>query len=111
METLFEMVPMVYPGAPDARRSDPVTSHVAADRAVRVPAALAVERALIAAGRPVIADEVYRIARFELGLFCTPQRVRTVLAEKKGGPWVRLEETAMTGFGNPAHLWVAKECL
>jgi hypothetical protein len=94
----------------DVRRTDPLTSHLARDRAVkRVPTILAVEQALVAAGHPVVADEVYRIARFQLGYRCTPQRVRTVLKEENGGPWERLDEVGESEFGNPAHLWQLRE--
>ena len=92
------------------RAGDPVESHVAADRTVgRAPTKLAVERALQAAGRPVTADEVYRIARFELGFLCTPQRVRTVLAEHSAGGEFDTVFAHVSGgvseFGNPARLW------
>ena len=99
-------VPPVWPDAPHVRRTDPETSHRAADAAVkRIGTKLAVERALANAGHPVTADEVYRVAHDVLGYRVTPQRVRTVLAEENGGPWVRLDETALSEYGNPAHLW------
>lgn len=99
-------LPIVYPDSPRVRRTDPITSSLAADRSVgRVPTKLAVERALETAGHPVTADEVYRIARHELGYRCTPQRVRTVLAEENGGPWRRLDAVGQSEYGNPAHLW------
>ncbi|MDR6868939.1 hypothetical protein J2Y69_003565 [Microbacterium resistens] len=102
--------PTVYNDSPRVRPSDPLTSHRAADVAVkRVPTVLAVERALSAAGHPITADEVYRIARNSLGFYCTPQRVRTVLSEENGGPWVRLDECGESEYGNPSHLWALKE--
>lgn len=99
--------PAVWPGNPNVRTTDPITSSIAADRAVvrKVGTKLAVERALANAGHPVTADEVWRIARHDLGYPVTPQRVRTVLSEENGGPWVRLDETAPSEFGNPSHLW------
>lgn len=99
-------VPPVWPDAPHVRRTDPETSHRAADAAVkRIGTKLAVERALANAGHPVTADEVWRIARHDLGYPVSPSRVRTVLAEENGGPWVRLDATAPSEFGNPSHLW------
>lgn len=101
---------VVWPESPHVRRADPVTSHAAADGAVRrVPTVLVVERALQTAGHPVTADVVYEIARHSLGFACTPQRVRTVLAEENGGPWVRLDECGVSVFGNPSHLWKLKD--
>lgn len=107
---LLTSVPNVWPNSPNVRTTDPGTSHAAADRAVRrVPTVVAVEQALETAGHPVTADEVYRIARHSLGYRCTPQRVRTVLAEENGGPWVRLDECGISEYGNPAHLWSLKD--
>lgn len=107
---LLTRVPNVWPDRPNVRPNDPLASHIAADRAAKkIPTALAVERALEVAGHPVTSDEVYRIARHSLGFACTPQRVRTVLSEEEGGPWVRLDECGVSEFGNPAHLWTLKE--
>lgn len=107
---LLTRVPNVWPDRPNVRPTDPETSHIAADRAVkRVPTILAVERALETAGHPVTADVVFEIARHSLGFKVTPQRVRTVLAEENGGPWVRLDECGVSEFGNPAHLWTLKD--
>lgn len=97
---------------PRARRTDPSTSHRVADITAgpkRLATKHVVERALHTAGHPITSDEVYRIARHELGLFCTPQRVRTVLAEENSGPWVRLPDTGASEFGNDAHLWAINE--
>lgn len=96
--------PLIFPDdSPNVRADHPVESHIAADRAVgRVPTKIAVEKALQAAGHPIIADEVYRIARFELGFRCTPQRVRTVLANEAAFVPV---EGGVSEFGNPARLW------
>src|SRR5690606_16141116 len=101
-EYTAEMLPMVWPDAANVRLTDPAESHIAADRAVgRVPTKLAVERALETAGHPVTSDEVWRIARQELGYMCTPQRVRTVLAEEAAFVAV---EGGLSEFGNPARL-------
>jgi hypothetical protein len=85
------------------RSDDPRTSHDAARVAVkRVPTKLAVERALEAMGRPATSDEIHRFARFELGYYCTPQRVRTVLAEYAAGG-------KMVGRGHPVSFTVTGE--
>ena len=102
----LSMLPIVWPDVANVRRTDPHTAHHAADIAVtRISTKLAVERALENAGRPVTADEAHRIAHDILGYRVTSQRVRTVLAEENGGPWVRLDDTAPSEYGNPAHLW------
>lgn len=104
--SIHDAIPTVWPGSPNTRLTDPTTSHHAADVAVsRISTRLAVERALENVGHPVTADEVYRVAHDVLGYRVTPQRVRTVLAEENGGPWVRLDDTAPSEYGNPAHLW------
>lgn len=98
--------PTVWPGSPNVRTTDPITSHQAADVAVtRISTKLAVERALANAGHPVTADEVWRIARHDLGYPVSPSRVRTVLAEENGVSWHRLPDTAPSEMGNPSHLW------
>lgn len=96
--------------SPRVRRTDPTTSHVAADRTAHraKDTKRAVYAALETAGHPITADQVYDLAR-QMGFFCTPQRVRTVLAEENGGPWVRLDDTGVSVHGNPSHLWALKE--
>jgi hypothetical protein len=89
-----------------ARRTDPRTSHIAAEKAGRraKDTKRAVYAALETAGRPITADRIYDLAR-QLGHYCTPERVRTVLSENNGGAWVRLDELGQSAHGNPAHLW------
>jgi len=103
-------IPAVYPDAPNVRRTDPLTSHIAADKATgKVLTKLAVERALTAIGHPATSDQIHRMAHQELGFRVTPQRVRTVLAEENGGPWNRLDELGLSEYDNPAHLWALNE--
>ena len=110
-----DMLPLVWDDAPNVRATDPETSHHAADIAVkRVPTKLAIERALEAAGHPLTADEIWTRLRNDHGYFCSRERVRTVLNEGAGlssrprdhfHAFVRLDETAPSELGNPAHLW------
>ncbi|GAA1915029.1 hypothetical protein GCM10009775_04330 [Microbacterium aoyamense] len=112
-------IPTVYPESPNVRRTDPLTSHIAADRAVkRIPTLQAIEKALHAAGEPLTADEIWTRLRTEHGFFCSHERVRTVLNEGSGQSvresvrshtFVRLDETRPSDLGNPAHLWTLAE--
>ena len=103
-------VETVFPGSPDVRRTDPVTSHEARDRAVKsVKVARLIEAAFERAGHPMVADEVHRVIVQEVGVLVTPERVRTVLKENDGIAWVRLDETGVSHRGNRAHLWALRE--
>lgn len=103
--------PVVFPGSPDVRASDPVTSHMARDRAIdSVEVARLIERALELHGRPLVADEIHRVIVQELGVRCMAQRVRTVLANGAGGAWVRSSgKFGRSHAGNPAFTWELKE--
>lgn len=108
-------VPPVWPDAPHVRRTDPETSHRAADAAVkRIGAKLAVARVLENSTRPLTADEIWTRMRNDFGYYCSRERVRTVLNEGAGlsrresvrfNAFVRLEETGASELGNKAHLW------
>ncbi|WP_308491061.1 hypothetical protein [Microbacterium terrisoli] len=113
-------LPIVWDDSPRARRTDPIESHIAADVSggKRVPQKIAVARALEAAGHPITADEVFRLAR-RMGLYCTRERVRTILAEhrhsedpEKQGEYGS-EFVAVSGgrsaLGNAAQLWALRE--
>lgn len=103
-------VETVFPGSPDVRRTDPVTSHEARDRAVKsVKVARLIEAAFERAGHPMVADEVHRVIVQEVGVLVTPERVRTVLKENDGIAWERLDETGVSHRGNRAHLWALRE--
>ena len=103
-------VETVFPGSPDVRRTDPVTSHEARDRAVKsVKVARLIEAAFERAGHPMVADEVHRVIVQEVGVLVTPERVRTVLKENDGLAWERLDETGVSHRGNRAHLWALRE--
>ena len=114
---VMSLPPMILPDdSPRVRSRDPLESHRAADKSGgrRTPQKLAVEAALEAAGRPITSDEVYRLAR-RMGLYCTEQRVRTILAEHaKGNEHAKQgkygsEFVAVAGGtsvnGNDARLW------
>jgi hypothetical protein len=113
-------LPIVWDDSPRARRTDPIESHIAADVSAgkRVPQKVAVARALEAVGHPITADEVFRLAR-RMGLYCTRERVRTILAEhrhsddpEKQGEYGS-EFVAVSGgrsaLGNAAQLWSLRE--
>ena len=110
-----EQLPLVWPGTADTRRTDPATSHTAADRAVhKTPVKLAIERVLTDAGRPLTADQIWGHLRNYYGVYCSRERVRTVLNEGAGlcartkdrfHAFTRLPETAPSDLGNPSHLW------
>ena len=110
-----EQLPLVWPDTADVRRTDPPASHTAADRAVRkVPVKLGVERVLADAGRPLTADQIWGHLRNYYGVYCSRERVRTVLNEGAGlasrardrfHAFTRLAETAPSDLGNPSHLW------
>lgn len=53
-------VPMVYPGSPNTRSTDPLTSHEAADMTDTAASRLEVLRILTHADRPLSDGEVYR---------------------------------------------------
>ncbi len=108
-------LPLVWPNSPDVRATDPTTSHTAADRAVhKTPVKLAIERVLTDAGRPLTADQIWGQLRNYYGVYCSRERVRTVLNEGAGlctrrrdrfHAFTRLDATAPSDLGNPAHLW------
>ena len=110
-----EQLPLVFPDSPDTRRTDPTTSHIAADRAVKkTPVKLAIERVLTDTSRPLTADQIWSHLRNYYGVYCSKERVRTVLNEGAGKcarvkdrfhAFVRLDDTAPSDLGNPAHLW------
>lgn len=52
--------PMVYPGSPNVRSTDPIESHEAADRTDTAASQLEVMRILAQAGRPMSDGEIYR---------------------------------------------------
>jgi hypothetical protein len=116
-----ETLPLIFPDdTPRARRTDPIESHMAADKsaAKRVPQKVAVAAALEAAGHPISADEVFKLAR-RMGLYCTRERVRTILAEHRHDPdnpdrqgAYGSEFVAVHGgksaLGNAAQLWALR---
>lgn len=112
-------IPAVFPGSPDVRRTDPLTSHGAADKATsKKTVALFVERALASAGRPLTADAIWTRMRDEFSFYCSKERVRTVLNEGAGmskresvrfNAFVRLDEKGQSDLGNAAHLWALNE--
>ena len=119
--TIYEQTLPIFPDdSPRARRTDVIESHIAADISAgkRVPQKVAVHRALEAAGKPITSDDVFKLAR-RMGLYCTPERVRTILAEhrhsddpekqgKYGSEFVAVSGGKST-FGNPAQLWALRE--
>ncbi len=109
-------IPTIYPDdTARARRTDPLTSHQAADRAVkRTPVKLAIERVLADTTIGLTADEIWHRLRNHYGYYCSKERVRTVLNEGAGlcarprdrfNAFTRLDETGLSDNGNPAHLW------
>lgn len=112
-------IPTVYPGSPDVRRTDPLTSHGAADKATsKQTVALFVERALASAGRPLTSDAIWTRMRNEFNFYCSRERVRTVLNEGSGkskrvrarfNAFVRLDEKGESELGNAAHLWALND--
>lgn len=99
-----EMLPVVWPDAPNVRASHPVESHIAADRAVkRVPTVWAVRAALRRIGSGT-SGQVWEAARAQ-GFLCTPQRVRSVLAEEDE---FVAREGGVSEYGNPARVWSIK---
>lgn len=53
-------VPIVYPGSPNVRSTDPLTSHEAADLSDTAASQLEVMRILAHADRPLSDGEIYR---------------------------------------------------
>lgn len=109
-------IPTIYPDdSPRVRRTDPITAHQAADRAVkRTPVKLAIERVLADTTIGLTADEIWHRLRNHYGFYCSKERVRTVLNEGAGlskresvrfNAFTRLEETGLSDNGNRAHLW------
>lgn len=107
---------MIYPDSPNVRTTDPITSHIAADRAVaRVPTKLAIERVLADSRHPLTADQIWHRLRNDYGFYCSHERVRTVLNEGSGKSkresvrfhaFERVESVFGTSdLGNAAHLW------
>jgi hypothetical protein len=109
-------LPIVWDESPRARRTDPIESHLAAgvSDGKRVPQKVTVYRVLAAETRPLTADQVFKLARRK-GWYCTPSRVRTILAEHaKGNKYAKQGEygsefTAVSGgksdAGCDARLW------
>jgi hypothetical protein len=97
------------------RETDPITSILAAEQATkRVTVARAIERVLEANGHPMTADAIWTALRTQFSFYCSHERVRTVLNEGAGlakresarfHAFCRLDDTALSELGNPAHLW------
>jgi hypothetical protein len=101
--------PLVFPGSPNVRKSDPMESHMAADRAVTRRRTLrAVCITLQDAGEAMTAYQIWEIARLK-GFQCTPERVRTVLAEGERDGIFQPIEGGTSQYGNPCRLWTLKE--
>lgn len=109
-------IPTIYPDdSARVRRTDPITAHQAADRAVkRTPVKLAIERVLNDTTIGLTADEIWHRLRNHYGFYCSKERVRTVLNEGAGlskresvrfNAFTRLEDTGLSDNGNRAHLW------
>lgn len=86
--------------SPRARRSDPVTSHVAADASSRADS----KRAVLSALR------VHKhLAAYELEALLpdwSPSRIRTALTElAEEGLVERSDRTRLTRYNKPAHVW------
>lgn len=86
--------------SPRVRRSDPTTSHLAADSSNRADSKKAVLTAL----------RVHKhLAAFELEHVLpdwSPSRIRTALTElAEDGLVVRSDRTRVTRYGKPAHVW------
>lgn len=86
--------------SPRVRKSDPLTSHVAADSSNRADSKRAVLTAL----------RVHKhLAAFELEQVLpdwSPSRIRTALTElAEEGLVVRSDRTRLTRYNKPAHVW------
>jgi hypothetical protein len=103
-------IPMVYPDSPNVRKTDPLTSHQAADSAVkRRQTMLAVNRALQAAdGTPMTSWTIWEMTRL-YGFWCSPERVRTVLAEGRRDGHYERTEGGLSPYGRACGLWALKE--
>ena len=98
----------VAPGdeSPNVRESDPTTSHTAAARAVsKVDTITAVTHAMQNLGHPATAGDIWEQTLFLKERRCTPQRVRTVLAEGERAGLFHSVEGGRSEYGNPARLW------
>lgn len=111
-----DIPPVIFDDSPRARRTDPTTSHQAADQTAhtRIPTKLAIERVLADTTIGLTADEIWHRLRNHYGYYCSKERVRTVLNEGAGlskresvrfNAFTRLPETGLSDNGNPAHLW------
>jgi hypothetical protein len=100
--SLFDYLPQIVMAddSPRARRSDPITSHTAADRANLTGSQSAVHGALSRHGG---------LAPFELEQILplwSPSRIRTALTElAKQGLVERTDSTRVTPYGRDAHVW------
>lgn len=86
--------------SPRVRKSDPLTSHVAADSSNRADSKKAVLTAL----------RIHKhLAAYELEAILpdwSPSRIRTALTElAEDGLVVRSDRTRNTRYGRPAHVW------
>jgi hypothetical protein len=101
-------VPMVYPGSPNARRTDPLTSHEAAD-SVDEAASCAEVRRLLGKHGPLTDEQIAwkHAAPLPRPLF-SPSRLRTARHElEESGVVVDVGE-GRTRSGRRCRLWALK---
>lgn len=79
--SIAETLPMVWPESPNARRTDPVTSHEAADLTDTARSRAAVLTILRAASKPLSDEEIDRAHRTLTLTPFTPSRMRTARHE------------------------------
>jgi hypothetical protein len=106
MFSLDDMPPILYAvDVPRVRKSDPLTSHAAAD-SNDVPRSHALVLALFGSHRWLSQFEAEALLHGQL----SPSRVRTAFTElEEAGHLTRTDLTMPTPYGRTAQLWEAKQ--
>lgn len=101
------VLPVVFPGdSARARRTDPLTSHAAADGTAnkRPHSWLLIERAL-AQNAPMTAQEIIQHIRFQLGVWISESRVTTGVSELREMGAIRQDGERRNPSGYAASAW------
>lgn len=102
--------PMVYPGSPNVRSTDPIESHEAADRTDVAGSQQEVLRILQGAGRPLGDGEIYRTHILNPGpldVVWSEARLRTARHELVEAGMVVDAGVGVTRAGRRCRVWAA----
>jgi hypothetical protein len=100
-----DMLPMVWPDAPNARRTDPETSHAAADSNDTAGSRLAVRAVLEGTKKPLADFQIHQAHRLYFRNPYTESRLRTARHELAEAGEVVADGTTRTPTGRRSTTW------